>query len=71
MDERDYLIKSEKYGVPQKRHRVILLGIREDIDSTPSILKIQEKELKLKNIIGDLPKIRSGLSRTFISSTNI
>jgi DNA (cytosine-5)-methyltransferase 1 len=68
LDHRDYLIKSEKYGVPQKRHRVILLGIREDINSTPSILKIQNKELELINIIGDLPKIRSGLSRSFISS---
>lgn len=71
LDDREYLIKSEKYGIPQKRHRVILLGIREDIDTTPSILRIHEKELKLKNIIGDLPKIRSGLSRTFISSRTI
>lgn len=71
LDDRDYLIKSERYGIPQKRHRVILLGIREDINSTPSILKIQDKELKLITIIGDLPKLRSGLSRAFVSSTTI
>ena len=34
----DYLIKSEDYGVPQRRHRVILLGIREDIKVDPDIL---------------------------------
>ena len=71
LNDRDYLIKSENYGIPQKRHRVILLGIREDIVSFPSILNPQGRELKLKDIIGDLPKIRSGLSRSFISSKTI
>jgi DNA (cytosine-5)-methyltransferase 1 len=27
----DYLIESEKYGVPQCRHRVILFGVRSDL----------------------------------------
>lgn len=27
----DFIIKAENYGVPQKRHRVILLGVRSDI----------------------------------------
>ena len=30
-NSKDYLIKAEKYGIPQARHRVIILGIREDI----------------------------------------
>lgn len=65
----DFLIKSEQYGIPQKRHRVILLGIRNDINIIPEIL--EKKELiVLKEIIGDLPKIRSGLSKTFVSSKN-
>lgn len=28
----DFLIMSEKYGIPQSRHRVILIGVREDFD---------------------------------------
>jgi DNA (cytosine-5)-methyltransferase 1 len=64
----DYLIESEKYGVPQKRHRVILLGVREDIENVPKTLGIRKDEVPLKKIIGDLPKLRSGLNRTFISS---
>ena len=64
----DYLIRSEDYGVPQKRHRVILLGIREDINEKPEILQINEKPLSLSNVISDLPKIRSGLNRSFVNS---
>lgn len=63
--ERDYLIESEKYGIPQTRHRVILLGIRQDIfkkiggDITP----LQEKEPTLvRQIIKGLPPLRSGFS---------
>ena len=67
-DDKNYLIKSEKYGVPQRRHRVILLGIREDINVIPEILKPHEKEINLEDVIGDLPKIRSGLNRSFLSS---
>lgn len=70
-NDKDYLIQSEKFGVPQRRHRVILLGIREDIDVIPSILKPCLKEVNLKNVIGDLPKLRSGLGRTIISSNTI
>ena len=64
-EDRDYLIKSENYGVPQKRHRVILLGIRNDMKSTPAFLK-KSIPISLESIIDKLPSIRSGLSKTFI-----
>lgn len=64
----DFLIKSEKYGVPQKRHRVILLGIREDIKDNPETLKIFGESVTLSDVIGDLPIIRSGINRSFKSS---
>lgn len=64
----DYLIRSEDYGVPQKRHRVILLGIREDIKVKPNILKIADEPVTLSDVIGDLPKIRSGINRSFKES---
>ena len=62
----DFLIRSEQFGVPQKRHRVILLGIREDIDTIPTTLIKRKEEVKLKDIIGDLPVLRSGLNRSFL-----
>lgn len=64
----DYLIRSEKYGIPQKRHRVILLGIREDIKIKPGKLKKSPKSVSLKDVIGDLPKIRSEINRSFVRS---
>ncbi len=57
-----YVIESEKYGIPQARHRVILLGVREDIAISPCPLETCEP-VNTWDVICDLPKIRSGLSR--------
>ena len=60
----DYVIESEKYGVPQTRHRVILLGVRSDISNRRSLrLKPSESRASVEDAIADLPRIRSGLSR--------
>ena len=67
-DNRDFLIQAENFNLPQKRHRVILLGIREDIEVVPNILTKGLQEVSLKSIIDDLPKLRSGLGRSIISS---
>ena len=63
-NEADYLIKAEEYGIPQKRHRVILLGVREDIHEKPEILQPATKT-NLRSIIGMLPPVRSALGRQF------
>lgn len=60
----DFLIRSEFYGIPQARHRVILLGIRNNIKTIPDILKLSEHyPISVKNIIDDLPPLRSGFSK--------
>lgn len=63
--ENEFLIRAEKYGVPQARHRVILLGVREDvfekIGGEISPLKNSEGP-SVANIIGKLPWLRSGFS---------
>ena len=65
-NDSDYLIKSEKYGIPQRRHRVILLGIREDVVfRTVNTLKTTVK-VKLKDVIDSLPPLRSGIGREII-----
>lgn len=64
----DYLIKSENFGIPQRRHRVILLGIREDFDVKNIDTLTELEKVSLKSVIGKLPKLRSGLYREFISS---
>lgn len=62
-DNSDFLIKAEDFGVPQSRHRVILLGIRDDIDSLPDILKKIEPQTTVQQVIDDLPNLRSGFSK--------
>ncbi len=60
---RDFIVQCEKYGIPQARHRVIIFGIRKDIMSVPEILEPRPEVIALKEVIGNLPKIRSGLSK--------
>lgn len=60
----DFLIESEKYGVPQTRHRVILLGVRSDLAHHPSGLLTQSKApVTVGQVLAGLPRIRSRLSR--------
>lgn len=61
--DRDFLIEAEKFGIPQKRHRVILLGLRKDIDYTRFLPLEHEDTVSLSQVIGDLPKLRSGIGR--------
>ena len=35
LDPHDFIIRMEDYGLPQARHRVILLGIREAMYGVP------------------------------------
>lgn len=58
----DFIIKSEDYGIPQARHRVILLGVREDLNSIPSQLQRRDV-LTVSDAISDLPEIRSQLTK--------
>lgn len=60
----DFVIKSENYGIPQARHRVILIGIRDDIYNKPPEILEKKPMVSVEDVIGDLPRIRSGLSRT-------
>lgn len=61
----DFIIQSEKYGIPQRRHRVILLGIRSDIDTglSQTNLLITKKQVSVSDAINNLPRLRSRLSR--------
>lgn len=58
-----FIIKSEDYGIPQCRHRVILLAVRNDLKFTPSILSPSIKQVNATHVLNDLPAIRSGLSK--------
>ena len=63
LDPKDFLVRAEEFGVPQARHRMFIVGIRNDIDVTPATLSPSEPPT-VHDVIGSLPKIRSGVSRT-------
>ncbi len=58
----DYIIRSELHGIPQARHRFIVLGVRSDIEWNPRKLKNLKKHLTVWQAIRDLPALRSRLS---------
>ena len=65
IEPKDFIIKSEKYGIPQERHRVILMGIRDDKEagsSTENILK-ESPFFSVEDAIKDLPELRSRISK--------
>lgn len=68
---KDFIIKSEKYGVPQARHRLILLGVRNDFsDIRPSVLNESDEFATVSKVLSGLPALRSGLSRENDSDEN-
>jgi len=62
MDLKKFVVQCEKFGIPQARHRVILVGIREDITASLPKLKISTP-VSVWDVIEDMPPLRSGLSR--------
>jgi DNA (cytosine-5)-methyltransferase 1 len=66
---KDFVIRAEEFGIPQARHRVILLGVRKDLvpkQLTGELLSDwrQDAQVTVGEILANLPPLRSGLSRT-------
>jgi len=57
----DHVINAEKYGIPQARHRVILLGVRLGLFRGYSLLRTKRR-VAIESAIGDLPRLRSKIS---------
>ena len=57
----DFVVKTEEYGIPQARHRVIILGVRSDISARPKPLT-PSRQITSAEVLNDLPEVRSGLS---------
>lgn len=59
----DYLIRAEEYQIPQRRHRVILIGVRNDIKRKPATLEKGQAKVSVESVIDKLPELRSRVSR--------
>lgn len=73
LDAKKFIIQAEEYGIPQARHRVILLGIRSDRvrAELPELPKLSKSDtVTVKQIIGNMPVLRSKLSKQSDSYEN-
>lgn len=72
-----HMIRSENYGIPQCRHRVILVGLRRDIaeaweqSGEPYPLLVPSmRQAKVEHVLAGMPHLRSGLSKTQDSASH-
>ena len=72
LEPKDFIIEAEKFGVPQRRHRVILFGIRSDIASDSDdlgrkrsrfLLTPVADQVSVEKALSGLPPLRSRLSK--------
>ena len=66
IDPRAFIIRAENYGIPQARHRVILLGIAEDcLPPDPNQVKLDtaSDRVTVGQILKNLPRLRSSLTK--------
>lgn len=61
----DFIVRAEEFGVPQRRHRVIIVGIRSDLGARAfrASIPVSGTTRTVSGIIGTLPALRSGMSR--------
>jgi len=60
---REFVLRAENLGVPQARHRVILLGVSEGIDiERGTFLQALKDKYTVSDVIAGLPALRSGVT---------
>lgn len=57
-----FVARAEDYGVPQARHRIFVLGVRDDLPISPGFLE-RAPSVSVRDVLSNLPRIRSTLSR--------
>ncbi|WP_179956073.1 DNA cytosine methyltransferase [Pannonibacter tanglangensis] len=61
----DFIVRAEAFGVPQRRHRVIIVGIRSDLagQAADAEIAVSTEARTVNDVIGSMPVLRSGISR--------
>jgi DNA (cytosine-5)-methyltransferase 1 len=65
----DFVVRAERHGIPQARHRLFIVGIRGDIaeslsdDIIQSVTLKQEPKTTVRHVLGEMARLRSGISR--------
>lgn len=58
----NYIIQCEDHDVPQARHRLILVGVRNDLKGKPGLLAHVDR-VPARKVFAGLPRLRGGLSK--------
>ena len=61
----EFVVRAEELGVPQRRHRVIIVGIRSDLakNTVGAAISVSEPMRSVNDVISAMPALRSGISR--------
>ena len=67
----DFIVQAEDFGVPQRRHRVIIVGVRRDVAAAwrargggvEAALLSDGVPATVRHVLSGMPRLRSGLSR--------
>lgn len=62
LDPRRFIVRSEQFGIPQSRHRIILIGVRDGLNRGQQPKLSPSKKVTVRDVIHGLPLLRSGLS---------
>lgn len=54
------VLNSVNYGVAQERRRIVIVGVRKDLNTTFCYPQMSEHIYTVKDVIGDLPALKSG-----------
>lgn len=57
-----FVVRAEEHGVPQRRHRVFILGVRKDLRITPNALISSDAMIDIAEALAGIPALRSRLS---------
>jgi DNA (cytosine-5)-methyltransferase 1 len=66
----DFVIRAERHGIPQARHRLFIVGLREDVasglgDELIERARLEEEpEATVRHVLAGMARLRSGISRT-------
>lgn len=66
IDPKTFILKAEDYGIPQARHRVILLGIATDsLPASANLITLRKEASRVSvgQVLSGLPKLRSTLTK--------
>jgi DNA (cytosine-5)-methyltransferase 1 len=65
----DFVVRTEDHGIPQSRHRVIIVGVRadiaaglDDVQISAALLQQSRCPVAVRDVLKGMPRLRSGLT---------